>query len=140
MVKIRLQGKPLVPGAAVGDSLVLTEPLSWWGGLDPITGTVVDGSHPQFRERTTGRILVLPHGRGSSGGSAVLAESIRAGTAPAGLVLNSADPILVVGVMVAAELYPGRGCPLVVVEEGFDLLGGDRSTRVHPDGTVEQET
>lgn len=140
MVKIRLEGTPLAPGAAVGDSLVLTEPLSWWGGMDPITGTVVDGSHPQFRERTTGRILVLPHGRGSSGGSAVLAESIRAGTAPAGLVLNSADPILLVGVMVAAELYPGQNCPLVVVDKGFGLLATGRRTRVHLDGTVEQET
>ena len=139
MVTIRLRGRPVSPGGAEGIGLVLEEPLSWWGGIDPVQGTVIDHSHPQFRATTTGRILVLPRGRGSSGGSAVLAESIRAGTGPAALVLNTIDPILVVGVMVAAELYPDRTCPLVVVEEGYELLATGRPTRIDPDGTVEQD-
>ena len=119
--------------------MVLDEPLSWWGGVDPSDGTVIDRRHPQFRTRTSGRILVLPHGRGSSGGSAVLAESIRAGTGPAGLVLQAMDSILVVGAMVAAELYPDRSCPVVVVDDGYELLSTGLPTRIRSDGTVEQD-
>lgn len=120
--------------------MVLDEPLSWWGGIDPATGAVIDHSHPQLGACTAGRILILSSGRGSSGGSAVLAESIRLGTGPAGLILQAVDPILVVGVMVAAELYPRPLCPLVVVEDGYDLLSDHLPTRIRPDGIVEQET
>ena len=128
----------MVAAAAEGVSLVLQDPLSWWGGIDSASGAVIDRRHPQFGAGTSGRILVLPHGRGSSGGSAVLAESIRAGTSPAGLVLGTIDPILVVGLLAAAELYPDRPCPLVVIEHGYHTLTSDSPTRIHPDGTVEQ--
>ena len=136
---IRLEGRPVSAGGAEGVSLVLDEPLSWWGGIDLSDGTVIDRNHPQFGAGTTGRILILPYGRGSSNGSAVLAEVIRSGTGPAGLVLQAVDPILVVGVMAAAELYPDRPCPLVIVEEGYDMLSTGRPTRIHPDGAVEQD-
>ena len=99
---------------------------------------VIDRSHPQCGADTTGCILVLPGGRGSSGGSAVLAESIRLGSGPAGLILQRVDPILVVGALVAAELYSGRSCPIVVVRHGYDLLSGGSPIRIHSDGVVEQ--
>ena len=138
MVMTRVMGTPVEAGDAEGIGLVLDEPLSWWGGIDPASGTVIDRSHPQHGSQTAGRIVVLPCGRGSSGGSAVLAESIRAGTGPAGLVMRAVDPILVVGVMVAAELYPDRSCPLVVVDEGYELLTTGSPIHIHPDGAVEQ--
>lgn len=119
--------------------LVLDQPLSWWGGIDPETGTVIDRSHPQYGACTTGMILVLPRGRGSSGGSAVLAESIRLGTAPAGLVLRTIDPILVVGTMVATELYPDRHCPIVVLEQGYEQLVDGLPIRIRSGGVVEQD-
>lgn len=138
MVRSLLQGTPVVAAAAEGVSLLLQEPLSWWGGIDSGTGAVIDRHHPQFGAVTTGRILILPHGRGSSGGSAVLAESIRAGTGPAGLVLRSIDPILVVGLLAAAELYPDHHCPLVVAGHGYETLADCLPTRIQPDGVVEQ--
>ena len=138
MVSLRLEGDPIWEGDASGTGLVLDEPLSWWGGIDPETGNVIDRGHPQFGACTTGRIIVLPGGRGSSGGSAVLAESIRLGTGPAGLILQTVDPILVVGAMVAAELYPRRACPIVVVRRGYDLLSGGSRIRIHRNGVVEQ--
>ena len=138
MVRSILQGTPVIAATAEGVSLVLEEPLSWWGGIDSTTGAVIDRHHPQYRADTSGRILILPHGRGSSGGSAVLAESIRAGTGPAGLVLRAVDPILVVGLLAAAELYPDRPCPLVVVPDGYESLTSGSPTRIRTDGTVEQ--
>jgi predicted aconitase with swiveling domain len=59
----------------------------------------------------------MPSGRGSSSSSSVLAEAIRCGTGPAGIVLAEPDPILVVGALVAARLY-GLACPVVVAELG----------------------
>ena len=105
--------RTLVAGEARAECLVLSEPLSLWGGLDPSTGTIVDVRHPQAGEVVTRRTLVLPGGRGSSSSSSVLAEAIRLGTAPAAIVLGEPDPILALGAIVARELY-GRTIPVVV--------------------------
>src|SRR6185437_7030114 len=72
----------LVPGAASGPVLRLDEPLSFWGGLDAATGTIVDRLHPQRGKNVAGRILMMPAGRGSSSGSATLAEALRLGKGP----------------------------------------------------------
>jgi hypothetical protein len=103
----------LVAGEAQGEGLVLAEPLSLWGGFDSETGLVIDVSHEQLGVSLTDRIVVMPHGRGSSSSSAVLAEAMRRGTAPAGFVLSEPDPILVIGSLVGEHLY-GVSCPIVV--------------------------
>jgi len=107
------EGRTLVAGSAEGDALVLHEPLSFWGGVDPSTGEVIDGHHAQRGANVAGKILVLPSGRGSSSSSSVLAEAIRVGTAPAAIVLLEADPILALGAVVARELY-GVSIPVVL--------------------------
>jgi predicted aconitase with swiveling domain len=99
--------------AAEGRALVLDEPLSLWGGLDPMNGLIVDARHPQRGQRVTGRVLVMAAVRGSSSSSSVLAEAARAGTAPSAIVLGERDLILAVGSAVAAELY-GVRIPVVV--------------------------
>ena len=108
-----VQGRVLVPGAAHGELLRLTEPLSLWGGLDPKTGLVIERGHPEVGMSLTGRIVVMAHGRGSSSSSSVLAEALRLGTGPAALVLGEPDSILVIGVLVARYLYETT-CPVVV--------------------------
>lgn len=100
-------------GEADGTALVLSKPLSFWGGIEASTGRIIDRSHPDRGEIVTGRILVMQSGRGSSSASSVLAETIRRGTGPAGIVLAIADPILTVGALVAHQLY-GLRCPIVV--------------------------
>jgi uncharacterized protein len=140
------EARTLVSGSGSGEVLVLDEPLSFWGGVDPATGDVVDPRHPQHGANVAGRILVLPSGRGSSSSSSVLAEAIRAGTAPAAIVLAEPDPILALGAVVARELY-GTTIPVVVTagpalrtddlftiradETGVELRGRGRG---HPDG------
>jgi predicted aconitase with swiveling domain len=110
------EGRTLVPGEARGEVLRLDEPLSFWGGIDPVTGDVIDPRHPQRGENVAGRVLVMPGGRGSSSSSSVLAEAIRARVAPAAIVLIEADPILALGAIVARELY-GVAIPVVLVAE-----------------------
>jgi predicted aconitase with swiveling domain len=100
-----MEGRPLVEGPVNGTALVLTEPLSFWGGLDPPTGEIVEANHPQRGEVVTGRILVMPSGRGSSSSATVLAESIRLGTGPSAIVLGEPDEIIAIGALVAEALY-----------------------------------
>lgn len=109
----------LAAGDAAGPALVLTAPISFWGGVEATTGRIIDRAHPQHGASVAQCILVLPGGRGSSSSSAVLAEAIRLGTAPRGIVLGAPDPILTVGAIVARFLY-GLACPIVVCPiDGF---------------------
>ena len=106
----------LVPGAASGPVLKLDEPLSFWGGLDSATGTIIDRSHPQAGASVAGAMLMMPAGRGSSSGSATLAEALRLGCGPAAILMLERDAVVVVGAMVAAELYR-LACPVVLANE-----------------------
>ena len=114
--------RALIPGRVDGETVVLDEGLSLWGGFDPVSGRVIDRSHPQYGSVLTGKIVYLPHGRGSSSSSSVLAEAMRLGTAPMALVLGEPDSILVIGVLVARLLY-GVECP-VFVGDAAELSGG----------------
>jgi predicted aconitase with swiveling domain len=104
----------LAPGRARGAPLLLREPLSFWGGLDSTTGRIIDRWHPQSGEFINGRILMMPAGRGSSSGSAALAEALRLDVGPAAILLLRRDAIVIVGALAAMELY-GRPCPVALV-------------------------
>ncbi len=105
----------------VGTALVLDEPISMWGGVDVHTGRICEQGHPQHGESLQGKILVMPHGRGSSSSSSVLAELLRTGLGPVGIVLRTQDSILHIGALVAEELYH-VSCPVVV--STLDIDGG----------------
>jgi predicted aconitase with swiveling domain len=119
-----------------GRALVLVEGLSMWGGMDPATGELIDCHHPQRGARLTGRVVVMPSGRGSSSSASILAEAVRAGTAPAAIVLNEPDLILAIGSAVAEELY-GVVVPVVVLR-GDELasIEDGAEVRIGPDGVV----
>lgn len=122
-----LTGRMLAPGRARGEVLVLEEPLSFWGGMDPGSGQVVDRHHPQAGASLAGRVVAMPSGRGSSSSSSVLAEAIRAGTAPAAVILVEPDVIVALGSIVAAELY---GVEVPVVSVSPDAMTRLRSGRM----------
>ena len=131
-----LIGKPVVPGSAKGAALVSKEPLSFWGGISPQTGEVVDRRHDLSGSIVTGKVFVFPTGRGSSTSSATLMESIRTGVAPAAIINLSVDPILALGSIVADELYH-QTIPIVVLpEEEFSSIKQDDYLVIKPDGKV----
>jgi predicted aconitase with swiveling domain len=120
-----------------GRALILDEGLSLWGGMDPATGELIDPHHPQCGVVLSGRIVVMPSGRGSSSSASVLAEAARAGTAPAAILLGEPDLILAIGAAVAEELY-GVVTPVLVlpaaeleaIPDGVELtLGADGSVK-----------
>ncbi|RWB29182.1 MAG: DUF126 domain-containing protein [Mesorhizobium sp.] len=117
-------GRFQLAGEAQGPALVLSQALSFWGGLDIETGDIIDRSHPGLGQNVAAKILVMASGRGSSSSSSVLAEAIRRGTAPAGIILQRPDPILAVGAIVAEFLYD-VSMPLVVCDIS-GIVSGDR--------------
>ena len=124
---VSIEVRPTVPGSASGAALVLDEALSLWGGIDPEAGVVVDRHHPQVGESFTGKIVIMPHGRGSSSASSVLAEMVRAGTAPAAFVLHEPDEIIALGSLAAEAVY-GNVTPVVVCspEDAARIATGDQ--------------
>ncbi len=121
-----VSGRPLVSGEGEGPLLKLTRPISFWGGVDPGSGAVVDPRHPQHGASVAGTVLVVPSAVGSSSSSAVMLELLREGRAPAAVVMGRADAILALGVVVAREL---GYADIPVVEARLDAL------EALPDGT-----
>ena len=114
MAKV-LTGKVSHPGTAEGEVLLLTEPVSFWGGVDHL-GEIIDVHHAQHKAKMTNKILVMPSGRGSSSATAVLAELIRTGDGPLAIVMLQCDTILVIGALVSAEIY-GISMPIVELDQ-----------------------
>jgi hypothetical protein len=125
----------LFAGRATGSTLPLGQPLSFWGGVDPADGRIIDPHHPNYGESVAGRVVIMPSGRGSSSSSSVLAESLRLGTGPAAIVLSEPDVIIAVGAMVASALY-GSVCPVVVAAEDVPSASGVPVEVVAGDGGV----
>jgi predicted aconitase with swiveling domain len=131
-----LQGRVLVGGSGSGEALVLDEPLSFWGGLDASSGRVIEARHPQAGASLTGRVIVMPGGRGSSSSSSVLAEALRQGNGPVAIVLAEPDEIIVLGALIP-NLLDGSHYPVVVLgptDYGAIKTGDD--VTVGEDGTV----
>jgi len=80
--------------------------LSFWGGIDELTGIVIDASHPLCGQDVSNTILVLPSGRGSCTASQVLLELILNRKSPRALVLRDRDGLVCVGALVARCVLP----------------------------------
>ncbi|MBL7185594.1 MAG: DUF126 domain-containing protein [Phycisphaerae bacterium] len=131
-----LIGRAIVAGSAEGTALVSKEPLSFWGGVCPRTGEIIDRRHELSGASVTGKVFVLPTGRGSSTSSATLMQSIKAGVAPAAIINLSVDPILALGSIVSDELYH-QTVPIVILgQEDFSSIKQDDYLVVKPDGKV----
>ncbi len=109
----------LIAGEASGPICRLAKPISFWGGVDPTTGTIVDPRHPDRGTTIAGTMLVLDSTIGSSSSSAIILELLRHHRAPAALVLGRVDAILTLGVIVASEL---GYTPIPVVRVAADDL------------------
>ncbi|MFC3723457.1 aconitase X swivel domain-containing protein [Neoaquamicrobium sediminum] len=131
-----VKGDVLVEGASgTGEGLVLSAPISFWGGVDPKSGRIADVRHPQHGRSIAGTVLFLPGTIGSSSASAVLLELVSAGKAPAALVLHEPDAILLLGLVVAKEM--GLHVPMAVRLDrtAFAAFAG-KSVSVGGDGMV----
>ena len=128
-----LQAQTVLGGEAAGPIVATDEALSFWGGIDPATGLVIDVHHPLHGTSITGAILMMPTSRGSCTGSGVLLDLILSGRGPAALIFREAEDVLTLGAMIASVLFDAP-LPVVRVDaETFQAL----STR--PDLTISAE-
>ena len=134
-----IAGSPLVRGRGAGALLHANEPLSFWGGISPETGNVIDVSHPLLGQCVTSRVLAIPNGRGSCTGSQVVLELLLRGTAPAAILLRESDEIISLGAIVAEELFGVAPLPVVSLgADGFErAASGGSHAYVCADGTVQ---
>jgi uncharacterized protein len=102
---MNVQAEVLLSGPATSaDALVLTAPISFWGGVDPRTGVIADTRHPEFAQKISSRALLVPETVGSSSAAAILLELVHAGLAPSAIILHEPDAILLLGLIVAREM------------------------------------
>ncbi len=123
---VDVQLEMLVDGEASGDLLVLSEGLSFWGGLDPTTGLIIDRQHPEHGACVTASVLVLPAPRGSTAAPGALLECLAAGKGPAAIILAQSDPTAVAAVLAAAMIE----LPTIPVAR----LPGPGALQLLPDG------
>jgi cis-L-3-hydroxyproline dehydratase len=127
---LTISGRVVVPGSADGAILFSDVGLSFWGGVDPLTGEVIDRHHPLSGQSLAGRILALPTSRGSCSGSGVVLELLLNDKGPAAIVLERPEAIITLGVIVAEELF-GRSIPVICVgAETFATLRGADHARI----------
>jgi len=101
-LEFTFKGRPIVSGSAKGEALVSTKPLSFLGGVDPKTGVIIEKGHDLYGKSIKDAILCFPHGHGSTVGSFVLYTIAKNGLAPKAIVNTRADPVVVVGAVIAS--------------------------------------
>jgi len=130
MSGLSLFGHSLVNGKAEGEILYANAGISFWGGVHPFTGEVIDLHHSLSGENIAGKILAIPGGRGSCTGSSVLLELITNGHAPAALVFSEREEILTLGVIIADVLFQQSIPVLCLDAESFAKLEPARFGRL----------
>jgi len=113
-----------------GDVVVCNEGLSFWGGVDPDTGVIIDIHHPNFGEQLSGKIVLMPTSRGSCSGSGVLLQLAQNGNAPAALIFRENEDILTLGAMIAERLFNKKIAILRLKPNIYNLLSLQKSVKI----------
>src|SRR5262245_37537607 len=130
-----LDGECLVPGTAAGRVLFADVGLSFMGGVDPGTGTVIDVHHPLRGESVCDAILSMPSCTGSFSGILVMFQLLLNCHAPRALLFQHKEAILTLGVVIASELFAKQIPVVCLPPEGFATLAGAQFAIVR-DGAV----
>ena len=101
MKKLKLYGRGIIPGNVQGEAIVTSQPISFFGGLNPEKGIIIERGHELKGMSVTGKILVFPRGKGSTVGSYVIYSMKKKGTAPAAIINIETEPIIAAGCVIA---------------------------------------
>lgn len=96
-----MTGRTIREGEAEGEALCTDEPIGFFGMVDPETGTVTDPGHALRGTSLAGKVLVFPRGKGSTVGSYILYALRWHQKAPLALVMESCEPIVAAGAIIA---------------------------------------
>lgn len=98
---MELKGRRIFGGKAKGNAMVSREAVSFFGGVNPDTGVIEEEGHPLEGRSVSGRVLVFPHGKGSTVGSYTLYRMKKTGTAPIAILNRECETIVAVGAIIA---------------------------------------
>ena len=98
---MKLIGRKIYKGIVEGQALVTKDGISFYGGVDPDTGEVVEVGHELEGQTVSGKVLVFPSGKGSTVGSYTMYRMMRNNTAPAAIVNSEIDTIIAVGCIIS---------------------------------------
>ena len=101
MARMKLRGRVIRRGRAEGEALVSQQAISFFGGVDPESGVIIEAGHELVGKSITDKILVFPRGKGSTVGSYTLYRLRRKGLAPAGIINAESEAIVAVGAIIA---------------------------------------
>jgi len=96
-----MKGKIIYPGKVKGKAIVSPEPIGFYGGVDVKTGEIIESGHPLEGRSIKGKILVFPHGKGSTVGSYIIYGLKKLGNAPLAIVTENIDTVTAVGVIIS---------------------------------------
>ena len=99
--KMELKGRIISNGIAEGEALTTTQPISFYGGVDPETSEILEKGHELQGKRIEGKILVFPTGKGSTVGSYTLYRLKKGGVAPAGIINRECETVVAVGAIIS---------------------------------------
>jgi uncharacterized protein len=98
---MEMKGRIIYKGTAEGEALTTNQPISFYGGVDPNTGIVIEKGHELQGVSVKGKILVFPQGKGSTVGSYTLYRLKKNGVAPAGMINRECETIIAVGAIIS---------------------------------------
>ncbi len=98
---MELKGRKIFKGETKGEALVTKDGISFYGGVDPDTGEVVEKGHELEGQSVAGKVLVFPEGKGSTVGSYVLYNLKRNGKAPLAIINKECETIVAVGCIIS---------------------------------------
>ncbi len=127
---MKLQGRKIYKGVAEGEAITTKDGISFFGGVDPDTGKVVEVGHELEGQSITGKILVFPTGKGSTVGSYTLYRMKKNNTAPAAIVNKQIDTIIAVGCIISE-------IPCVDKIDVNEIKNGQKIVVNGSEGTVE---
>jgi predicted aconitase with swiveling domain len=84
-------------GVISGKALVTTEPICFLGGVDVRTGNITEQGHPLYGECIKDTILVFPTGKGSTGGSYLIYDTIMNGNGPKCMLNLEVEQVTAIG-------------------------------------------
>ena len=125
---LHILARSISRGVGTGELLISPAPISFLSGVDPETGIIVEKGHPLFGKCISGKVLAFPFGKGSTVGSYVLYALSRNGHAPAAIINEEAEPIIVTGAIIARIPMVDRiSVPLGHLKDGVRVtVDGDR--------------
>ena len=98
---MELKGRIIFKGIAEGEALTTTQPISFYGGVDPETSEILEKGHELQGKRIKDKILVFPNGKGSTVGSYTLYRLKKGGVAPAGIINRDCETVVAVGAIIS---------------------------------------